>query len=213
MEQRPIVILGAGGMGREALVWVRDSYPGGEVQGFLDDGVPAGEQVCGLPVLGGTEWAANQDVAVVVAIGSPARRGKMIGLLNEAGVPLLTVVHPTAYVGPGVELRPGAMVCPHVTLTRDVIVGTGAILNYGCQVGHDGRIGDFALIAPAAALAGNVTVGEGAWVGIGTSVIEGVTVGAWSTIGAGSAVTDDIPNGVTAVGVPCRPVSDRERGP
>lgn len=206
MEQPPIVIVGAGGMGREALAWVRDSYPHGEVLGYLDDGIPVGDPVCDLAVLGATDWITDQDIAAVIAIGSPARREQVVARLEHAGVPLLTVVHPTAYIGPGVVLGAGTIVCPNVTLTRDVRVGVSAILNYGCQVGHDSAIGDFALIAPGVALAGNVTVGDGAWVGIGASVIEGVTVGAWSTIGAGSAVIRNVPGGATAVGVPCRPV-------
>lgn len=207
MNQQPIVVLGAGGMGRESLTWIHDAYPGREVLGFLDDGRLPGEQVCGLPLLGASDWAVERDVGVVAAIGSPKQRQQAAARLQSDGVALVTIVHPTAYVGPGVTLGTGAIVCPNVTLTRDVEVGVGVILNYGCQVGHDGAIGDFALIAPGVALAGNVTVAEGAWVGIGASVVEGVTIGSWSTVGAGSAVVGDIPADVTAVGVPCRPAN------
>lgn len=196
-------------MGREALAWVRDSRPHGDVLGFLDDGLPVGEPVCDLTVIGATDWIGIRDVMAVVAIGSPERRGQVIARLRDAEVPLLTVVHPSAYVGPGVALGAGTIVCPNVTLTCDITVGLGAILNYGCQIGHDSKIGDFAFIAPGVALAGNVTVGDGVWLGIGASVVEGVTVGAWSTIGSGSAVIRDIPGGATAVGVPCRPVRNR----
>ena len=45
---------------------------------------------------------------------------------------------------------------------------------------------------------------EGALVGIGASVNPGLTIGAWAVVGAGAAVTQDVPAGVTAIGVPAR---------
>jgi acetyltransferase-like isoleucine patch superfamily enzyme len=47
-------------------------------------------------------------------------------------------------------------------------------------------------------------VGDGTWLGIGSSVIQRVRVGADVTVGAGAAVGRDLPDGVTAVGVPAR---------
>jgi UDP-perosamine 4-acetyltransferase len=40
--------------------------------------------------------------------------------------------------------------------------------------------------------------------GIGVSVIPGVTIGAGTMVGAGSVVVRDLPDGVTAMGVPAR---------
>ena len=62
----------------------------------------------------------------------------------------------------------------------------------------------FATLAPAVTLAGSVHVGRGADLGTRATCIPGVSVGAWSVIGAGAVVTRDIPDGVTAVGVPAR---------
>ena len=51
-----------------------------------------------------------------------------------------------------------------------------------------------------------VTIGDNVWIGGGVSIIGGVTIGKNSIIGAGSVVTKDIPEGVLAVGNPCRVV-------
>ena len=56
-----------------------------------------------------------------------------------------------------------------------------------------------------------VTIGDEVWVGGGAIICPGVNIGARSVIGAGSVVTRDIPEGVVAVGNPCRVV--REVGP
>lgn len=49
-----------------------------------------------------------------------------------------------------------------------------------------------------------ITIGEDVWVGGGALILAGVTIGARTVIGAGSVVTRDIPEGVVAVGNPCR---------
>ena len=49
-----------------------------------------------------------------------------------------------------------------------------------------------------------VTIGKNVWVGSGAIILPGVKIGDDSIVGAGSVVTKDIPNGVVAVGNPCR---------
>jgi maltose O-acetyltransferase len=49
-----------------------------------------------------------------------------------------------------------------------------------------------------------ITIGADVWVGSGAIVLPGVTIGARTVIGAGSVVSRSIPDGVLAVGNPCR---------
>ena len=49
-----------------------------------------------------------------------------------------------------------------------------------------------------------IHVGSHVWFGGGVQVCPGVTIGSHVVIGAGSVVTSDIPDGVIAVGNPCR---------
>lgn len=49
-----------------------------------------------------------------------------------------------------------------------------------------------------------ITVGNNVWIGTHVSVLPGVTIGSNTVIGAGSVVNRDIPDGVVAVGNPCR---------
>lgn len=51
-----------------------------------------------------------------------------------------------------------------------------------------------------------IVIGHDVWIGAGALVLPGVTIGARSVIGAGSVVTRDVPEGVLAVGNPCRVV-------
>lgn len=51
-----------------------------------------------------------------------------------------------------------------------------------------------------------ITVGNDVWIGGNVVVLPGVTIGNNVVIGAGSVVVHDIPDGVVAVGNPCRPI-------
>lgn len=50
----------------------------------------------------------------------------------------------------------------------------------------------------------DVHIGENVWIGANVVVVPGVHIGKNTVIGAGSVVTGDIPEGVVAVGNPCR---------
>lgn len=61
-----------------------------------------------------------------------------------------------------------------------------------------------------------ISIGSDVWIGGNSIVLPGVAIGSNVVIGAGSVVTRDIPDGVVAVGNPCRvlrPITraDRER--
>jgi UDP-3-O-[3-hydroxymyristoyl] glucosamine N-acyltransferase len=66
-------------------------------------------------------------------------------------------------------------------------IGRGAILNTGCTVDHHAQIGDYTHIAPGVHLGGEVSIGGHTLVGI-------------------AVVIGDVPDGVTMVGVPARPL-------
>jgi maltose O-acetyltransferase len=51
-----------------------------------------------------------------------------------------------------------------------------------------------------------ITIGDDVWLGGGSIVCPGVRIGARAVIGSGSVVTKDVPEGVIAVGNPCRVV-------
>jgi sugar O-acyltransferase (sialic acid O-acetyltransferase NeuD family) len=207
----PKVILGTGGMGREAHAWLEDAGFGPEVLGFLDgDRTRHGLEVCGLPILGDPSWLnEHTDVHVLVAIGSPSARRGMLDAVERSGARLLTLVHPSAVVGPRTTLGVGSIVCPGAVLTCDVKLGRGVIVNFNAVVGHDAHIGEAVFLGPNAALAGNVTVGVEADIGMGSSVIQGVAIGARAIVGAGAVVVRDVAAGTTVVGVPATPVDQR----
>jgi UDP-perosamine 4-acetyltransferase len=148
-----------------------------------------------------------------VAVGDNARRARLLDELESVGFTLVNAISGAAVVSPTARLGRGVAVMPGVVVNANTVVGDGAILNSGASVDHDCIVGRAAHVAPRVAVAGWVTIGDGAFLGIGSCVVDKVRVGAWTVVGAGAAVTQDLPAHVTAVGVPARPVRQREEVP
>ena len=219
-----IVIIGAGGLGREVSEWVEDINevaPTFRLLGFLDDNAARhGERCHDVTILGGIDWLANRaqapgvpGVGVIVAIGSPAAKRRVTERLRTLGVTRFPVIrHPQAVIGRFVEIGEGTIICPGAIVTTDVRIGRFVALNYDLTVGHDSRIADYALLAPGVHISGNVHIGEGCDLGAGATVVPSAVIGPWTIVGAGATVTGNLPANCTAVGVPARPIKTRPEG-
>jgi acetyltransferase-like isoleucine patch superfamily enzyme len=91
-------------------------------------------------------------------------------------------------------------------ITTNVVAGRSLQVNVNATVSHDGRIGDYVTISPGCNISGTVEVGDSVYLGTGCVIIPGVRIGARTMVGAGAVVISDLPGGVTAVGVPAKPL-------
>lgn len=205
VEAREIVIIGAGGFGRE----VADLMRGNEfaaLAGFIDDDPPVelierrGEQYLGS--LEGLDRYRGREY--LIGIGNGEVRQEIAKRADAAGLAAGNLQHYTATIGEDNRIGEGFVACAHVSVTTNVEIGRHVHLNLNSTVGHDTTIGDFVTVNPGVNISGNVTVGRGTMIGTGASVIQGVTIGRDVLVGAGAVVTRDVPDGVTAVGVPAR---------
>jgi acetyltransferase-like isoleucine patch superfamily enzyme len=57
---------------------------------------------------------------------------------------------------------------------------------------------------------GGIIIDDDAWIGVGSIVLDGVRIGKGAVVGAGAVVSDDIPDGSIAAGVPARVVKMRK---
>ncbi|HEY0961241.1 MAG TPA: sugar O-acetyltransferase [Pseudomonadales bacterium] len=105
--------------------------------------------------------------------------------------------------------------------------GERVYFNFNCIVLDvcDVHVGDFTLFGPGVQIltplhpldaelrrtqeyGRPIHIGADVWVGAGALILPGVHIGDRAVIGAGSVVTKDIPDGVLAVGNPCRVVRE-----
>jgi acetyltransferase-like isoleucine patch superfamily enzyme len=95
-----------------------------------------------------------------------------------------------------------------VTVGRD---GLFAAYTYLVGGGHEFDRADVPVIEQERSSRG-ITLGDNVWLGTGTKVLDGVRIGRDVVVGAGGVVTDDLPDGTVAVGIPARVVRRREGG-
>ena len=156
-------------------------------------------------LVGGSITDVPSDAAVVVAVGDPASRLALADRLAAAGYGVApALVHPAATVGADVRLGDGAVLAAGAHVTTNVTIGRHVQVNVGAVVSHDSVIGDHATLSPGVLVNGSVHVGEGVFLGTGAVVTPGRTIGRWAVIGAGAVVISDVPEGITATGVPAR---------
>ncbi|MGH8436286.1 MAG: acetyltransferase [Pseudomonas sp.] len=202
---RKLAILGASGHGKV----VADTAECCDWQSveFFDDAWPALKANGAWPVVGETTALLSRvdDFdGVVVAIGNNRIRYAKLLELQKAGAKLATLVHPAAIVSRYAAIDVGSVVFAGVVVSADTRVGLGAILNTGCSIDHDCVLGAAVHVSPGARLAGGVQVGDLSWIGIGASVRQLIRIGRNVMVGAGAAVVLNIPDDVTAIGVPAR---------
>jgi len=208
--QTPLVIAGAGGLGRE-IAWLVEAInhhyqrPVFELRGFLAPGALA--SVGGYPVWGDETWAEAQlsrEVHFVVAVGNPILRHRIAHRLAQAGFPAATLIHPSVHLGPRCQIWPGAIIAAGSTLTVDIEVGTHVLVNLHCTIGHDVRLGASSSLAPGVHLSGATTLGEQVEIGTGAVVLPGLRLGPKARLGAGAVLTRSLPAGQTWAGVPAQ---------
>ncbi|MEM7141896.1 MAG: acetyltransferase [Actinomycetota bacterium] len=199
-----LIIVGAGGHGREALAIAR-RHPAWPEIALVDDGDVERERLerVGATLTGTVDDLINSGSDHVIAVGDPGVRRSIADRIGDAA-PATTLVDPSAWIGDDVDLAPGAMVYPAAVCTTNIRIGRHSHVNCGAIVSHDCRVGDFVSISPGVRLNGEVVIGDGVLLGTGAVVLPGRTVGQGAVVGAGAVVVDDVDPGSTVVGIPAR---------
>lgn len=207
-----LIILGAGGFGREVYNWAKQSPGYGkdfQIKGFLDDNLSALDKFnYRVGIIGGiTGYEPEQDDVFICAIGAPKLKRKICTAISAKGGQFINVIHPSAIIGENVSLGVGVVICPGVKITCDVKVGSHVAININSCVGHDAVIGDYCQISCFCDLNGFSVVGDDVFIGGSASVLPGIKVANGVTIGAGALVVKNvIDEGVTVVGLPAKKI-------
>ncbi|WP_457855823.1 acetyltransferase [Pseudomonas aeruginosa] len=178
-----IIILGAGGLGRQVLAQLQVDYGHGidwVIGGFLDErGPEAVAESLYYPWLGYPEsFVAEPDQLFVAAVGDPLSRQKQVACLLAKGAEFVAI------------------------RTRCTL---GVRTSYGPTFfGHDVVIGDYVHIGPRCLLAGYVKVGDRAVINSGAMIARDVSIGEDAVVGMGAVVFKDVAAGQTVVGNPAR---------
>lgn len=213
-----IVILGNSGFARECFIMLRKMAtldPSIRVRGFLSfEGYKADLKGQAPLFLGiDDDYGFAPGERAVIAIGDPHLRQKAHAKLKARGVPLFTVMHPTAYVDASSGIGEGNIFGARCYVTCDSVIGDCNVFNGSIHVGHDCCIDQYNFIGPGTQILGNVRLGSRNSVGAVSVLLPHCAIGDDNIIAPLSAVYKGCRNGVYMAGNPAVKIGRREDAP
>jgi sugar O-acyltransferase (sialic acid O-acetyltransferase NeuD family) len=201
-----IAIFGAGGFGREVLVYLDEALQASgrcveDVAVFVVPNAPTQPtRIHGVRVVQESDFDVRL-ADVILGIGKPDARQRIAASLPPA-TRFATLIHPSAVVSRWSTLGEGTVVTPGAVVTSDVRVGRHAHLNLHATIGHDCVIGDFFTASPGVNVSGRCRIGDRVYLGTNCALRENLDVGADVTVGMGAVVVRSLLDPGVYVGVP-----------
>jgi sugar O-acyltransferase (sialic acid O-acetyltransferase NeuD family) len=178
-----------------------------------DDETKRGESRIGVEIVGSLDLLRDPGEGVVEIANLVARTTQGRAAVRERllafDLPFATLISPNVDVE-GVEYGQDLIVYQNATLGPEVTIGEGTVVFMGGVLGHECRVGNCCVIASNAVLNARVELADRVYVGTNATILPETKVGEGSTVGAGSVVLEDVPPGVTVMGVPAEIIAYRD---
>jgi len=205
-----LIIVGAGGLGREVYSWLSQEIKEkkNKIKGFIDDNPHSlDEYDYPVKVIGTiADYRPNPKEKLVLSILDPKVKKNLVVSLSKKGAEFYTLIHPSVIFGFNIKIGEGCVICPNCILTNDIKIGDFVFINTSSTIGHDAVIGDFTSINGKVEITGKITVGSGCLFGVGAKVIPGRKISDNVVVGAGSVVIRNVEPDVTIFGNPAKKV-------
>ena len=204
-----LVIIGAGGMGRDVYWSARGCYGYGEefdIKGFIDDDLTSQDGYEGYPPLLGTidGYQIEEDDVFNCSMGNVQTKAKICERLKEKGAIFYTLINKTAVVHEHTTLGAGCYVGEFALIGTEATIGEGCLIQAYSIIGHDCKIGDYVRIDTHSVIIGGVEIKSRATVHTAAVVSHKVVVGEDATVAACSFVIRKVKNGTTVAGNPAK---------
>lgn len=192
-----LILIGGGGHCRSVIDSIDKSLF--DDIGIVDNSIPIGEVVNGVPVIGRDNDLCKlhkqgfQYVFVSVgSIGNTKLREKLVDYSKKIGFQFINVIDSTAILSKHVKLGQGIFIGKGVIINCNSIIGSYSIINTGAIVEHECNIGQYVHIAPGSVLAGGVKIGNHTHIGMNSSLLQNINIGENCMVGARSVVLSDL---------------------
>lgn len=203
-----VIIVGAGGFGRELLALLHDFLDPTEYEfkGFLDQnrdalsGFSLAEHVIGDPDI----YVPTPSDRFVLAIGDMHSRRKTVESLLRRDARFMTVIHPSAIIAPSARIGMGNVIYPFAVISNGAALHDFVHVSLYGSVGHDATVGRYCLLAPYATLNGFAILEDEVYMSTHSTVVPEKRVGKNSTVSANSAVLQDVPPNSFVYGITCK---------
>lgn len=206
-----LIIIGAGGMGRQIHFDATCSKGYGtewDIKGFIDDNLDALKDIeyKGYPPVIGTikDYQPMPEDVFTCSIGDVITKHKVCDLIESRGGEFINLIHKNVYLHPSVRIGKGVIISYEAGLGVDVTIGNFCLIQNGAIIGHDVKIGDYSRIDCRVILIGGVVIGSDVTIHTNSIISHNVVVGDGAKVGAMSFVIRRVKPGVTVQGNPAK---------
>ena len=214
INRLPPKIIIWGGTGQAIVIRPIIESHGSKVAAIFDDTPNLSSPFPDVPLYYGLDgfqkWLQMQscrnEIGFCIAIGNPHGRVRMKyhERMIAAGLLPVTIAHHSAQIAINAKIGEGCQFMAGSIVNPEAKIGKQCIINSKASIDHECILSDGVEIAPGATLCGLVVLGINVWIGAGATVLPRIHIGDDSVVGAGAVVTQDVPAGVTVVGVPAK---------
>lgn len=205
---KQLVIIGAGGMGRTFVNWVKESEGYGieyRIKGFIDDNL---EVLYGFedypPILGTIkDYIPENDDVFICAIGGKNRETCIRSILNKNG-DFINLIHHSARIDSHAKIGKGNIFGPNVSVGPDAVIGNYNLLQNYVIIGHDVCIGDFNRFDTRVLCVGGIEVDNCVTIHSSSVIGHNVVIENYAVVGACSFVIRKVKSGTTVFGNPAK---------
>lgn len=207
---KELIIVGAGGFGRELLQWIKDINRIQRkwiIKGFIDDNSNALSGLeCEYTVIGSIlDWQPKSNEIFACAIANPSIKEKVVTLLKSKGALFESIIHPKAIIGEHNNIGEGLIAYPNSCITVNVNVGN--FITLLCSgIGHDAVVGDYSTISSYCDITGGVKLGKRVFLGSHVTIVPDRNIGDDAYLGAGSVVVTHVKEKTKVFGNPAKKV-------
>lgn len=201
---KKLIIIGAGGWGREIL-WSIRGKRNIIVKGFLDDNPNAFNGLSSQlpPILSSVEdYEIKKGDYFFCALGDPMLRKKCYEIIERKGGKFLSIISPKASICKSAKIGDGSFIDEYTCISDKVVIGKNCIVQRLATIGHDTFIEDSVTIGSGVFCGGSVKIGRCSIVNVNSTIIHSISVGENVVIGAGSVVMRNVKNGNHIFGNP-----------
>lgn len=210
---KKLVIIGAGGFGRE-IAWLVDRInkvkPTWNLLGFIDDNPKMENEILnGVKVIGSSLWLNNQaeEIYAVCSIGSARIREEVIKKTKALkNIKFANLIDPSVIMSDFIKMGEGNIICAGSILTTNITLENHVIINLDCTIGHDAVIKSYTTLYPSVNVSGSTVLEKCVEMGTGSQIIQGKKIEEYTIVGAGAVVVKNLPSMCTAVGIPAKPL-------